>query len=791
MPLSPEMNSFTRPEPPAPTSVQTKLRIHQVVFNAVSELVSVLGEDQVYRMVNNAWCRAMGRERDAAVGRHVNDVFTDGLDEARQKAVAQCLRDNLVITVRAPINVQGLHGRAFETTYSPFGLDDAGVRCVVVVTRDVTQTEVAQRALAASVENLSRTLNATVDGIFAVDSHDPDTPMRFVNERLLQMWGINPALGPSLTPRQFTENCRPCFDDPEAHLARVQQIVDSKISADDVLELRDGRTLLRRCVSASDANPDNVALRVWSFRDVTAETRALQRAVGAESQIRQMLEVFPGHIAVLDEHLAYRYANPAFADLLQIPLQGLLGKTVFELFGPERGLEIKVIAEQAQQGHSVVYDRQVRDRTVQITLACRVDELTNAPRYYGFGIDVTGRKRAEEASLAARDEAERANLAKSQFLSHMSHELRTPLNAVLGFAQLLEANEQEPLAATQRAHVGEILRGARHLLRLINDVLDLGLVETGHLSVETTQVSLGHLVQACLHMVEPLAQARGIHLQALPARSFERLVLADATRLKQVLLNLLANAIKYNQSGGEVVMQCVLRRDKIRLFVHDNGPGLTPEQQGRLFTPFERMGVSSTQVEGAGIGLALSKRLMLAMSGDIGMQTREGGGSSFWIDVRRLAGREVTPGTADDIETAALTVATNAAPQRVLYIEDNDVNTVLMQAMLERLPNVVLHCEAHPHAGLTWARQHLPDLILLDIQLPDMDGYAVLQALKSDPATQHIPVIAVTANAMATDLSHAQNAGFFSYVTKPLELRVLMTAVQAALDHITGLRNSA
>ena len=791
MPLSPEMNRITRPEPTALAGLQTELRMHQVVFNAVSELISVLGEDEVYRMVNNAWCRAMGRERDATVGRHVNDVFAAGLDEARKRAVAQCLRDERVITVNAPINVQGLRGRAFETTYSPFGLDDAGVRCVVVVTRDLTPTEVAQRALAASVENLSRTLNATVDGIFAVDSHDPDTPMRFVNERLLQMWGINPALGPTLTPRQFTENCRPCFDDPEADLARVQQIVDNNISADDVLELRDGRTLLRRCVSSSDANPDNVALRVWSFRDVTTETRALQRAVGAESQMRQMLDVFPGHIAVLDEHLAYRYANQAFAGLLQMPAQGMLGKTVVELLGPERGLEIKLLAEQAQQGLSVVYDRQVRDRTVQITLACRVDELTHAPRYYGFGIDVTGRKRAEEASLAARDEAERANLAKSQFLSHMSHELRTPLNAVLGFAQLLEANEQEPLAATQRAQVGEILRGARHLLRLINDVLDLGLVETGNLAVETTQVSLAHLVQACLHMVEPLAQARGIHLQALPARSFERLVLADATRLKQVLLNLLANAIKYNQPGGEVVMQCVLRRDKIRLFVHDNGPGLTPEQQGRLFTPFERMGVSSSQVEGAGIGLALSKRLMLAMSGDIGMQAREGGGSSFWIDVRRQAGRDLNPGTADDIETTALPVVTNVAPQRVLYIEDNDVNTVLMQAMLERLPNVALHCEAHPHAGLAWARQHSPDLILLDIQLPDMDGYAVLQALKRDPVTQHIPVIAVSANAMATDLSQAQSAGFFSYVTKPLELRVLMTAVQAALDHITSLRNSA
>ncbi len=785
------MNLFTRPEPPAPASEQTKLRMHQVVFNAVSELVSVLGEDAVYRLVNDAWCRAMGRERDATVGRHVNEVFAAGLDDARQSAVTRCLNSDEVITVKAPINVQGLRGRAFETTYSPFGLDDAGVRCVVVVTRDVTATEVAQRALAASVENLSRTLNATVDGLFAVDSHDPDTPMRFVNERLLQMWGINTALGPTLTPRQFSDYFAACVDDAKADEARVQHIVDNKLSADDVLALRDGRTLLRRCVASSDACEGNVALRVWSFRDVTAETRALQRAVGAESQMRQMLDAFPGHIAVLDEHLAYRYANPAFAELLQLPVHRVLGKTVVELLGPERGSEVKALAEQAQKGLSVVYDRQVQGRTVQITLACSVDERTRAPRYYGFGIDVTDRKRAEEASLAARDEAERANLAKSQFLSHMSHELRTPLNAVMGFAQLLEANDQEPLGNKQRAQVGEILRGARHLLRLINDVLDLGLVETGHLSVETSPVSLAPLVQACLHMVEPLAQARGIHLQALPARSFERLVLTDPTRLKQVLLNLLANAIKYNQPGGEVVLQCVLRRDKIRLFVHDNGPGLTAEQQSRLFTPFERMGVSSSQVEGAGIGLALSKRLMLAMSGDIGMQTREGGGSSFWIELRRLTSQGATTDPSDDTDTPALTVAPGAAPQCVLYIEDNDVNTVLMQAMLARLPGVTLHCEAHPRAGLTWARQNPPDLILLDIQLPDMDGYAVLQELKRDPGTQHIPVIAVSANAMATDLSQAHSAGFFSYVTKPLELRVLMTAVQAALDHVTTSRNSA
>jgi PAS domain S-box-containing protein len=377
----------------------------------------------------------------------------------------------------------------------------------------------------------------------------------------------------------------------------------------------------------------------------------------------------------------------------------------------------------------------------------------------------------------ARDEAERANLAKSDFLSRMSHELRTPLNAVLGFGQLLE---MELPHNGQQAKVKQILVAGRHLLTLINDVLDLARIEAGHLAVSTEPVALQPLVDNCLTLLRPQAQARHISLSA-PAADERCQVRADRTRLKQVLLNLLSNAVKYNHDGSSVTVRFEDRGDCWRVCVDDTGPGLDAEQQAKLFVPFERLQAVNSPVEGTGIGLALSRRLVELMHGRIGVDSEPGQGSSFWVELPKAE-----DGVPAPLPPAAATDAAAPAaegPQlELLCIEDNPVNLTLVEHIVALRPQWRLLSAVSPIDGLALARSHRPRLILLDIHLPEMDGWALMQVLREDPATREIPVVVVSAQAMASDLERGRAAGVADYLTKPLNLQRML----ALLDEHAG-----
>jgi len=400
--------------------------------------------------------------------------------------------------------------------------------------------------------------------------------------------------------------------------------------------------------------------------------------------------------------------------------------------------------------------------------------------FISYGWDITERKAAEGALIAAKVEAERANRAKSEFLSRMSHELRTPMNAILGFGQLLENDGDEPLRPGQRARVQEMLRGGRHLLALINEVLDLARIEAGTLQLQLAPVELDSLARDCERLVQPVAHERGITLtvQVPPAGAGQ--VLADPTRLRQVLLNLLSNAIKYNREGGHVVLACLPEPGgRTRIEVSDNGPGISAAQQALLFQAFERLDADRSTVEGTGIGLALSKWLVDLMHGEIGVESQLGVGSTFWL---RLASCS-SGAQAEAAVPAPATAPAAASLQRrtVLYIEDNAVNQVLMEGMLAHRPGIRLLVAGLPGVGLAMAEQARPDLVLLDIQLPEMSGFEVLQRLRALPATQQVPVIAVSANAMPADVEDALRAGFDGYLTKPLDMHRLLAAVDQAL----------
>jgi signal transduction histidine kinase/CheY-like chemotaxis protein len=359
-------------------------------------------------------------------------------------------------------------------------------------------------------------------------------------------------------------------------------------------------------------------------------------------------------------------------------------------------------------------------------------------------------------------EAVRASQAKSEFLSRMSHELRTPMNAILGFSQVLEI---EPLSAEQQSFVREIHQAGEHLLELIDDLLDLSRIESGRMAIAVEAVALGGAVEQAVQLVKPLLQQRELTLIDECAKDV--IVLADATRLKQVLVNLLSNAAKYNSQGGSVrVDSRLLDGNRIRLSVTDKGAGIAPEKIGKLFKPFERLGAELTAVEGTGIGLAISKRLVELMGGTIGVDSAPGQGSTFWIELplaQAAADSAAAPSAADKF--------------KVLYVEDNAANLKVVEAMLRRQPNLTLLAASNGEYGLELAQRYLPQVILLDIHLPGMDGYAVLKELQSRPETRDIPVIALSADAMPLDVERGLGAGFRHYLTKPIIIAELVATI--------------
>ncbi|MDQ2809651.1 MAG: ATP-binding protein, partial [Chloroflexota bacterium] len=355
-------------------------------------------------------------------------------------------------------------------------------------------------------------------------------------------------------------------------------------------------------------------------------------------------------------------------------------------------------------------------------------------------VDIRARRQAEAIRLAGLA-AEEANVAKNEFLSRMSHELRTPLNAVLGFAQILEMGTTTP---KQTESLGYILRAGRHLLTLINEVLDITRVESGQVLIEQVPVVLRDLLQESLDLVRPLAIPRQIHLTLELPEELPPTVLGDRLRLLQVLLNLLTNAVKYNRLGGTVTLRCEPVADQVRILVCDTGPGLTPEQVARLFTPFERLGAEQTDTEGSGLGLALSRRLVEAMDGTIGVASVPGAGSTFWVSL--IAG---SPAAALPASSAGgeVVVARPAGPHTILYIEDNLSNLRLVERILDNRPAIKLLTALQGQSGLDLAVAQAPALILLDLHLPDLTGAEVLRRLRANPLTAATPVVIISADA--------------------------------------------
>ena len=384
---------------------------------------------------------------------------------------------------------------------------------------------------------------------------------------------------------------------------------------------------------------------------------------------------------------------------------------------------------------------------------------------------------------SARHLADVANHSKSEFVSRMSHELRTPLNAVLGFAQLLEIGT---LDGPQREAVEHILKGGTHLLNLINEILDIARIESGDIAMSPEAVLVSEVVGETMRLMQPVAAQRSIHFVANGDQICSRYVFADRQRLKQILLNIVSNAIKYNSIGGTVAVTCEqVELTRLRIKIADTGPGIRQDQMGLLFTPFERLGAERSNIEGTGIGLALSRRLAEAMGGSLDVDTTIGQGSTFWVELPLVEGpveRHVR------LNGSAESKAANFVPDepaivrhRMLYIEDNLANLKLVETIFHDRPDLELIPASQGRLGVELARQHCPALILLDLHLPDIGGDAVLQQLRENPVTAKVPVVIVSADATLGQIQRLKSAGATAYLTKPFNVKELLQIVDDIL----------
>ena len=415
-----------------------------------------------------------------------------------------------------------------------------------------------------------------------------------------------------------------------------------------------------------------------------------------------------------------------------------------------------------------------------ISITALRDEDDEIIGYLLIGTDNSARKRVELELNDAVIAADKANRAKSDFLSSMSHELRTPLNAILGFAQLVETGTPAPTPA-QKRNLDQILKAGWYLLELINEILDLALIESGRLSLSTESVSLDDVMLECRAMIEPQAQKRGLHM-SFPAFVTPYFVNADRTRLKQVLINLLFNAVKYNKPGGTVSVEYALvAPNSMRISICDTGLGLSPEQLKQLFQPFNRLGKETSSEEGTGIGLVVTKRLVEMMGGRIGAESSLDVGSVFWVELGLMSAPQAA--VVDDGHVVPeLVVEPDGLPQHtLLYVEDNPANLELVEQLIARRGDLRLLTAADGNLGIEFARTYLPEVILMDINLPGVSGIDAMKVLHADPATAHIPIIALSANAVPRDIERGMEAGFFNYITKPIKISQFMDALDAAL----------
>jgi PAS domain S-box-containing protein len=683
-----------------------------------------------------------------------------------------------------------------------------GVQRVLGTGRSIDDRKAAEAALLRANEELAianEALRRSEEHFRRLIEHSYDLVQVLDREGRISYTGPSVQRLLGYTPEEISGGTIPDYmhpDDLPAAAALVAQIFANpgvSGSLEYRVRHRDGTwrwmEAFARTLSPTSAEEGLVA----NARDITERKLAQLAVEASEARHRSLIEAAQDVIAVIDAEGVYRFLSPSVRDLLGFEPEEMVGRSAFDFMHPDDVATILPRLEKVMTSpgtvESVEYRNLHRDGSWRYLESRGRTILPDSADAGAVALvrDVTDRVEAEAAlrqakaeAEEARLEAERANHAKSEFLSRMSHELRTPLNSILGFAQVLEEVEMAP---EYRNGVRHILHGGRHLLRLINEVLDIARIETDQRALSLEPVRLGGVVREAVDMVRPLAAARGIRMVEVSDATADRFVHADRQRLAQVLLNLLSNAVKYNRPGGTATISCEPALDRegverLRVRVADEGSGIAPEHRERLFAPFDRLGAEHSGVEGTGLGLSLSRHLARAMGGELALERTAPEGSVFRVDLRPAADPLAEPATV--IARSRPGAADSHSAGTLLYIEDNLDNLALVETILRPRPHWRLVPALQGGLGLELAAEHAPDVVLLDLNLPDIPGREVLSRLRSDPRTARIPVVVISADATPRMVEALTAAGADAFLTKPLDVKEFVETVERLLAGPVG-----
>ncbi|WAR43398.1 PAS domain S-box protein [Methylomonas rapida] len=668
-----------------------------------------------------------------------------------------------------------------SVTISPIRNDQGDIIGVSKIVRDITAR---RRAEIEGREHRFRTLFDTiVDGILVIDDK---AHIQALNPAAVRLFGYQPVEVQGQNIKLLMPE--PYASEHDGYLRNylttgIKKVIG--IGREVTGRRKDGSTFPME-LAVSEMEVDGERMFTGIVRDITQRKQAEAEIQVNENRFRALFDTIVDGIIVIDARGHIQALNPAAVDLFGYSPHEAQGQNV-KILMPEpyasehdgylhnyltTGIE-KVIGI----GREVLGKRK-DGTTFPIDLAVSEMKVGNERMFTGIVRDITQRKEIETALNRASEMAVKANQAKTEFLASMSHELRTPLNAILGFSQLFELEADLP--AEYRDYAGEITRAGKHLLALINDLIDLSRIESGKLEMTTQSVKVLDVIHTSIQLVTPLANEQDISLVNTTPTSENWTVKADAVRLRQVIINLLSNAIKYNYPGGRVMLGCRRHQAWVDITVTDTGSGIPVEMQNRVFTAFDRLGRETGTTVGTGIGLVITRQIVEAMGGRIGFESLEGTGSTFWVRLPEgdNTGPALSPAAADsDRQRLSISVERH----KLLYIEDNPVNVRLMEQLFAKRKHIDFHTAPSAELGLASIHRALPALILMDINLPGMNGYEAMERLKADPKTTAIPIIALSANAMKEDIERGKRAGFSHYLTKPVDLVKLLAIVDALL----------
>lgn len=652
--------------------------------------------------------------------------------------------------------------------------------------------------LRANVERMDRLIENVPGMVYQVHlDHDGTQSFRFVNERVIDLYGVTPE---DVTSGRCDIIKMVHPDDEESLILSMKEAAASMKPWQWVGKMisAQGETKWVHCQSRPDAQADGTSLWDGVIIDVTelhTTKNALRRTEQHHSAI---LEASPDGILTIDSTGRILAINPAAERILGALEKAVVGKSMGQIFSDVSRSASQDVPEGS---FALLQDRTFIGKCSELS-ALRSDgsnfpvELTFSPisvdgeTHFTVNMrDIGTRKRFEQQLRVSRDEAHRANKAKSEFLSRMSHELRTPLNAILGFSQLLLRRETD---AKKSEKVEFIRRAGNHLLGLINEILDLARIEAGKLCCSIEEVSTARILEEVAGFSQPLADEKGVTLSVENNESSDFGILADQQRLKQILLNLVANAIKYNREGGEVRVFCESSDgSRVKLSVCDTGNGIPKEKMRDLFTPFERIGAENSDVEGTGIGLALSQSLAQLMGSEIEVESVVGEGSCFSLSLPLANAKEIESANRSELYGVRGANSTREAgsgfSHRLLYIEDNPVNLRLIENLIEETPGWDLLTAKNGQSGIEIATETVPDLIFLDLHLPDINGDKVLTKLRQNPALADTQIVIITADAMNQASDRFADSGADHFLTKPIQLAQVCDLIEAVATEREGL----